>query len=122
MKQRGVGEYATEAVIRQIELEEILLPYFAPGMDEMRISSERRSAGAKMSDESRAYLVGKHAAEKSDSDKSQAENKRNGSIIITNDNRNIYPQAAHEERKKPNWVERGTLVVLFLTFAAALPP
>jgi len=32
MKQRGVGEYAIEAVIRQIELEEILLPYFAAGM------------------------------------------------------------------------------------------
>src|SRR5271170_4655806 len=29
MKQRGVGEYAIEIVIRQIELEEILLPYFA---------------------------------------------------------------------------------------------
>ena len=32
MKRRGVGEYAIEAVIRQIELEEILLPYFAAGM------------------------------------------------------------------------------------------
>ena len=32
MKQRGVGEYAIEAVIRQIELEEILLPYFAARM------------------------------------------------------------------------------------------
>src|ERR1700737_3161323 len=29
MKQRGVGEHAIEMVIRQIELEEILLPYFA---------------------------------------------------------------------------------------------
>ena len=29
MKQRGVGEYAIEMVIRQIELEEILLPYLA---------------------------------------------------------------------------------------------
>jgi len=29
MKQRGVSEHAIEAVIRQIELEEILLPYFA---------------------------------------------------------------------------------------------
>ena len=32
MKQRGVGEYAIEMVIRQIELEEILLPYFAAAM------------------------------------------------------------------------------------------
>src|SRR5712691_13570732 len=29
MKQRGVGEHAVEMVIRQIELEEILLPYLA---------------------------------------------------------------------------------------------
>ena len=29
MKQRRVGEYAVEMAIRQIELEEILLPYFA---------------------------------------------------------------------------------------------
>ena len=29
MKQCGVGEQAIEMVIRQIELEEILLPYFA---------------------------------------------------------------------------------------------
>ena len=29
MKQRGVGEHAIHMVIRQIELEEILLPYFA---------------------------------------------------------------------------------------------
>src|SRR5437762_13763769 len=29
MKQRGVGEHAIEMVIRQIELEEILLPYVA---------------------------------------------------------------------------------------------
>ena len=29
MKQCGVGEHAIEMVIRQIELEEILLPYFA---------------------------------------------------------------------------------------------
>ena len=29
MKQRGVGEYTIEIVIRQIELEKILLPYFA---------------------------------------------------------------------------------------------
>ena len=29
MKQRGVGEHAIEMVIRQIELEEILLPHFA---------------------------------------------------------------------------------------------
>src|SRR6516162_7704167 len=29
MKQRGVGEYAIEIVIGKIELEEILLPYFA---------------------------------------------------------------------------------------------
>src|SRR6266849_5385004 len=28
MKQRGVGEHAVEMVIRQIELEEILLPHF----------------------------------------------------------------------------------------------
>src|SRR5918995_3710180 len=32
MKQRGVGEYAIEMVVRQIELEEILLPYFAAAM------------------------------------------------------------------------------------------
>jgi hypothetical protein len=32
MKQRGVGEHAIEMVIRQIELEEILLPYFAPAV------------------------------------------------------------------------------------------
>ena len=32
MKQRGVGEYTIEIVIRQIELEEILLPYFATAM------------------------------------------------------------------------------------------
>jgi hypothetical protein len=29
MKQRGVREHAIDMVIRQIELEEILLPYFA---------------------------------------------------------------------------------------------
>src|SRR5712691_12726254 len=29
MKQRGVGEHAIKMVIRQIELEEILLPYLA---------------------------------------------------------------------------------------------
>ena len=29
MKQRRVGEYAVETALRQIELEEILLPYFA---------------------------------------------------------------------------------------------
>src|SRR5436190_12595537 len=29
VKQRGVGEHAIEMVIREIELEEILLPYFA---------------------------------------------------------------------------------------------
>jgi len=28
MKERGVGEYAVEAAIRQVEVEEILLPYF----------------------------------------------------------------------------------------------
>jgi hypothetical protein len=32
MKQRGVGEYAIEMVIRQIELEEILLPHLAAAM------------------------------------------------------------------------------------------
>src|ERR1700750_2701448 len=32
MKQRGVCEHAIEFVIRKIELEEILLPYFAPAM------------------------------------------------------------------------------------------
>ena len=32
MKQRGVGKYAIKMVIRQIELEEILLPYFAAAM------------------------------------------------------------------------------------------
>jgi len=32
MKQRGVGEYAIEMIIRQIELEKILLPYFAAAM------------------------------------------------------------------------------------------
>ena len=31
MKQRGVGEYAVEAPVRQIELEKILLPDFASG-------------------------------------------------------------------------------------------
>ncbi len=29
MKQRGVGEHAVEIFFRQLELEEILLPYFA---------------------------------------------------------------------------------------------
>ena len=32
MKQRGVGEHAIEIFFRQIELEEILLPYFAAAM------------------------------------------------------------------------------------------
>ena len=32
MKQRCIGEYAMEIVIRQIELEEILLPYVAAAM------------------------------------------------------------------------------------------
>src|SRR3989440_3632421 len=32
MKKRSVGEYAIEMVLRQIELEEILLPYFAAAM------------------------------------------------------------------------------------------
>ena len=32
MKQRGIGEYAVETIIRKLELEEILLPYFAAAM------------------------------------------------------------------------------------------
>src|SRR5450631_647411 len=32
MKQRGVGEHAVEIFFRQLELEEILLPYFAAAM------------------------------------------------------------------------------------------
>jgi hypothetical protein len=32
MEQRGIGEYAIEIFFRHIELEEILLPYFAAAM------------------------------------------------------------------------------------------
>jgi hypothetical protein len=32
MKQRSVGEYPVEIVIRQIKLQKILLPYFAAAM------------------------------------------------------------------------------------------
>jgi len=72
-----------------------------------------------MSDQWREYLIGKNAAEKADRDKDHAEQKRDGAIIVANDNRNVYPDAAHEDRKKPNWVEKGTLVVLTLTLFAA---
>jgi hypothetical protein len=53
-------------------------------------------------------------------DKSHADEKGAGSIVITNDNRQIYPHATQESRKKPSWVEKGTLIVLALTFLAAL--
>src|SRR6266849_5146605 len=43
MKERGVGEYAIEMIIRQFELEEILLPYFAAAMD-ARHHNEMRGA------------------------------------------------------------------------------
>jgi hypothetical protein len=33
VKQRGVGEYAIEAIFRQIELEKILLPHFTTAVD-----------------------------------------------------------------------------------------
>ena len=33
MKQRSVGEYSIEIVIRQIKREEILVPYFTAAMD-----------------------------------------------------------------------------------------
>ena len=72
-----------------------------------------------MSDQWRAYLVGKNPAEQSEGGKDHAEQKRDGSVIVTNDNRHIYPQTTKEERKKPNWVEKGTLFVLTLTLIAA---
>src|SRR5207237_3636626 len=43
MKQRGVGKYTIEMVIRQIELEEILLPYVAAAVG-ARHCGEVRSA------------------------------------------------------------------------------
>src|SRR5713226_3365796 len=43
MKQRGVGEHAIETVIRQIDLEKILLPHFAAAMD-ARLCGEARGA------------------------------------------------------------------------------
>lgn len=58
-------------------------------------------------------------AEQSEGGKDHAEQKRDGSVIVTNDNRHIYPQTTKEERKKPNWVEKGTLFVLTLTLIAA---
>lgn len=73
-----------------------------------------------MPDESRTNIISKDPAEKTDSNKDCTEQKRDGSIVITNDNRNVYPQASQEERKKPNWVEKGTLIVLFFTFCAAI--
>jgi hypothetical protein len=54
------------------------------------------------------------------SDEEKPEEKGRGSIIITNDNRHIYSHEPQQESKKPSWVEKGTLVVLFLTFCAAL--
>ncbi len=33
MKQRGVGEYAVEPLIRQIDLEEVLVPHFAAAVE-----------------------------------------------------------------------------------------
>ena len=43
MKQRGIGEDTVEMAIRQIELQEILLPYFATAID-ARHRGETRSA------------------------------------------------------------------------------
>src|SRR5260370_19996155 len=43
MKKRGVGKYTIEIVLRQIELEEILLPYFAAAMG-ARYGGEARGA------------------------------------------------------------------------------
>jgi hypothetical protein len=45
MKQRGVGEYAIETLIRQIDLEEILLPHFATAV--MRAIAAKREAPSK---------------------------------------------------------------------------
>jgi hypothetical protein len=53
-------------------------------------------------------------------DDDNAEEKRHGSIIITNNNHNVHPRSTQHERKEPHWVEKGTLIVLFLTFFAAL--
>src|SRR5260370_33769087 len=41
MKQRGVGEHAIKMVIRQIELEEILLPHFAAAVDARHYGEQR---------------------------------------------------------------------------------
>ncbi|MFY9759000.1 MAG: hypothetical protein WAK32_01150 [Xanthobacteraceae bacterium] len=66
------------------------------------------------------YGGSKDAHATGNDDKSQADDKGCRSIVITNDNRNVYPHAAQENGKKPNWVEKGTLIVLFLTLGAAL--
>ncbi len=47
MKKRGIGEYAIEMVLRQIKLEEILLPYFASAMCARHLGETR---GALQSD------------------------------------------------------------------------
>lgn len=49
----------------------------------------------------------------------QNTHKEGRSIIITNDNRHIYPTCDQTDSKKPNWVEKGTLFVLFFTLGAA---
>jgi hypothetical protein len=72
-----------------------------------------------VSDEWRAYIGSKDGADKSNGEKERAEQKRDGSIVITNDNRQIYPHAPNEDSKKPSWVEKGTLLVLTLTLLAA---
>lgn len=72
-----------------------------------------------MSDQPRDYIVRENTAEKTETNKDHAEQKRDGALIITNDNRNIHPKATHDDREKPNWVEKGTLAVLTLTLFAA---
>jgi len=49
MKQRRVGEYAIEMIIRQIKLKEILLPYFTATMG-ARHDGEMRGAFQTYSD------------------------------------------------------------------------
>ena len=46
MKQRGVGEYAVEMVLRQIELEEILLPHIATAVSARHLDKARRALDA----------------------------------------------------------------------------
>jgi hypothetical protein len=66
------------------------------------------------------YWGSKDTEIKSEPTEQRADDKGRGSIIITNDNRHVYPQTPQEGRKEPSWAEKGTLVILTCTFLAAI--